>query len=315
MHNVELGRSGLKVSAMGIGMWQAGGAAWGKDVGDEEYVKTLVRAKELGINLVDTAEAYGYGHSEEVVGKAIKEIGRDQIVIATKVSGYHLRHDDVIRACEGSLKRLGVEEIDLYQIHWLEWSDLVPLKQAMKALEKLQVSGKIRAIGVSNFAVRDIQEANSLLSRTSISSNMVQYSLIHREIEEEVLPYCRKENITILAWSPLARGALTGKYSPENRPRDPAREDDVGRHIFSDSNLPLIMRLVSKLKEIGRARGKTPVQVALNWLMRDVGVVPVPGAKRPEQVEENAGAVGWSLSSSELHEIQRILEGLVLDHF
>ncbi len=317
MEYVDLPRSDLKVSQIGIGTLQASGCYGTQD--DDECVRAIVRASELGINLVDTAEAYGSGHSEEVVGRAIRKVGPDRLVVASKVHGSyfdsmtcHLRYKDVLRACEASLNRLGISQIDLYQVHFPNPWEQVPLKETMRAMEELHDKGKIRAIGVSNFAVRDLEEARACLRSTSIVSNQVRYSLIHREIEEEVLPYCKKENITILAWGPLDKGALTGKYTIESRPRDESRASD---RVFSDTNFPQILRLVSKLREIGEARGKTPGQVALNWLTRHPVVVPIPGVKTPQQVGEHAGAVGWKLSASEVSEIQRVLDELALDFF
>jgi len=312
---LEFGKSGLKVSTIGIGMLQAGGYYGTHD--DDECVRAIVRASELGINLVDTAEAYGDGHSEEVVGEAMREIGRDKLVIATKVHGRlfatcHLRYRDVLRACEASLNRLGISQIDLYQVHFPNPWEQIPLKETMRAMEELYRSGKIRAIGVSNFAVRDLKEAQDCLRATEIVSNQVQYNLIRREIEEEVVPYCRKENISVLAWGPLEKGALTGKYTPENTPKDQVRGEDI---IFSNRNMPQVMKLVSKLKEIGDVRGKSPGQVALNWLMTHAQTIPIPGAKRPQQAEENAGAAGWQLSPSELDQIQQALDQLSFDYF
>jgi len=218
MDYVALGRGGPKVSAIGLGMWQAGGKAWGSDVRDADCRKAMERAVELGINLVDTAEAYGEGHSETVMSRAIKNVGRDNVFIATKVGGWHLRPDDVRKACAASLKRLGVREIDLYQVHWPDPWGQVPLRETMKALEALQRAGKIRHIGVSNFAVRDMREARSHLSRTDLTSNQVRYNMLQRDVEKEVLPYCAREGIGILAWSPIGKGLLSGKYHNGKRP-------------------------------------------------------------------------------------------------
>jgi len=312
MDYVTLGRDGPKVSVIGLGMWQAGGKAWGNDVRDADCRKAMERAVEIGTNLVDTAEAYGDGHSEKVVGDAIRRIGRDQVVIATKVGGWHLHADDLKKACAGSLKRLGVRSIDLYQIHWPDpWSQ-VPLRETMKALESLQRAGKIRHIGVSNFAVRDLEEARSHLSRTDIVSNQVRYNMLQREIESEVLPYCKREGIGVLAWSPLGKAVLTGKYHATKRPKDLVRKEE---DLFKPVNLKRSAPLVAALRKIAKARGKTPAQVALAWLRRNRNVVPIPGAKRPDQAEENAGAAGWSLSAQELRTLGRILDRLGIDTF
>lgn len=313
MEHVTLGRGGPKVSAIGLGMWQAGGTAWGSDVTDEGCVAAMRRAHELGVSLIDTAEVYGQGHSEEVVGRAIKALGRDHLVIATKLAGAHLRPELVSRACEGSLKRLGISEIDLYQIHWPDPWDQVPLAGTMKALEKLHKEGKIRHIGVSNFAVRDLEEARAALSRTDIVENQVHWSLLHRTVEDEVLPYCAKEGIAVLPWSPLEKGILAGKYHAGNKPSDEIRK---GSRMLRDGNLAEIAKLVEGLRAIGAKHGKTPVQVALNWLMRQPGtVVPIPGAKFPAQAEENAGAAGWELTSPEVRAISDASSALDLDLF
>src|SRR6266581_4548285 len=195
MEYVSLARGGPDVSAVGLGMWQAGGKAWGSDVRDADCREAMERAVELGINLVDTAEAYGDGHSERVMSRAIRNVGRDRVFVATKVGGWHLRADDVKRACAASLRRPGVRDIGLYPVHWPDpWSQ-GPLPETMKALEALHRAGRIRNIGVSNFAVRDLEEARSHLSRAEIVSNQVRYNFLQREIEEEDLPYCRKNNI------------------------------------------------------------------------------------------------------------------------
>ena len=312
MESVRLGRDGPRVSAIGIGMWQAGGDAWGKDVRDKDSIAAMRRGVELGMNLVDTAEVYGSGHSEEVVGKATKEVGREAVFVATKVAGHHGRARDVERACRGSLSRLGLREIDLYQVHWPDPWDQVPLRETMKALERLERRGLIRYIGVSNFAVRDLEAARSYLSRTDIVSNQVRYNLLQREIESEVLPYCKHEGIGVLAWSPLGKGVLTGKYGPSRRPKDRVRSEE---DLFRAENLRRARPLVSLLRRTARAHGKTPAQVALAWLRTHPTVVPIPGVKRAAQAEENAGAVGWSLSTTEREALDAKSEAIRLDTF
>ncbi len=312
MDYVALGRGGPKVSAIGLGMWQAGGKAWGSDVRDADCRKAMERAVELGINLVDTAEAYGEGHSETVMSRAIKNVGRDNVFIATKVGGWHLRPDDVRKACAASLKRLGVREIDLYQVHWPDPWGQVPLRETMKALEALQRAGKIRHIGVSNFAVRDMREARSHLSRTDLTSNQVRYNMLQRDVEKEVLPYCAREGIGILAWSPIGKGLLSGKYHNGRRPKDRVRSDE---DLFKPANVRASAPLVRELRRIGKIHGKTPAQVALAWLRRHRHVVPIPGGKRPAQAAENAGAAGWSLNSRELRGLGAILRRTRLDTF
>jgi aryl-alcohol dehydrogenase-like predicted oxidoreductase len=312
MDYVSLGRNGPKVSSVGIGMWQAGGKAWGSDVRDADCRKAMERAVELGINLADTAEAYGDGHSETVMNRAIRDVGRDRVFVATKVGGWHLRADDVKKACEGSLKRLGVRELDLYQVHWPDpWSQ-VPLRETMKALEALHRAGKVRHVGVSNFAVRDLEEARQHLSRIDIASNQVRYNMLQREVEAEVVPYCRREGIAILAWSPIGKGILSGKYHNGKRPKDRVRSDE---DLFKPVNIRRTAPLIAQLRRVAKSRGKTPAQVALAWLRRHPHVIPIPGAKRPAQAEENAGASGWSLTASELRALDTTLRRLRVDTF
>ena len=301
----------FRVSEIGLGCWQAANTEWA--TGDDKKVMSAIgRSKELGVNLLDTAPLYGDGYSESVVGNAIKEYGRDNFIIATKVAAPHLRQEEVIKSCEASLKRLGIKQIDLYQYHWPDPWEQVPLKHTLKALEKLYTDGRIRAIGVSNFAVRDLEEGRSILSKTDIVSNQLRYNMLQREIEEEVVPYCKKGNIKILAWSPLAQGVLTGRYSPANRPTDSAR---VTNRLFSEVNMGEIQKLLTVLSAAAKRHQKTVAQIALNWLRRDPSVIPIPGASSQKQAEENAEAVGWKLSDEELREIDKTLANLKVTYF
>src|SRR6266446_2171442 len=277
-----IGKNGPKVSRIGMGVWQASDL-WKGD--DEQIVRAITRSHELGVNLVDTAEAYGNGHSEQVVGRALRDIGREEFVVATKVHGANLRYDELQRAAAASMKRLGVNEIDLYQVHWPDPWEQVPLKETMKALEKLYTEGKIRAIGVSNFAVRDI--------------------------EEEVLPYCRKNNITVLAYSPLAQGALTGKYSRGHVPKGDIRDENK---LFAPKNIEQIEKVNAVLSSIARRHGCSASQVALSWLLANQIVVPIPGAKNEAQAEENVGSTKHPLTNAELTELDTAYELVDIDH-
>jgi aryl-alcohol dehydrogenase-like predicted oxidoreductase len=305
---VELGKSGLRVSRIGLGVWQASGEWLGKD---DQVLGAIKKSHELGVNLLDTAEAYGDGHSEGVVGRALRAFGRDNFVVATKVFGAHLRYDELQRACAYSLRRLGVKEIDLYQIHWPDPWEQIPLKETMRAMEKLYTEGKIRAIGVSNFAVRDLEEARSCLSKTDIVSDQLQYNLVHREIEEEVVPYCRKEGIRILAWSPLAQGALSGKYSSRKVPKGDVRRTNP---IFERKNLARMKGLLNVMSKVASRHDCTMSQVALAWLMKDSIVVPIPGAKNADQANENAGAAGVELSAEDLKSLERASRNVDIDY-
>jgi len=245
------------------------------------------------------------------VGRALRDIGRDEFVVATKVHGANLRYDELQRAAAASMKRLGVTEIDLYQIHWPDPWEQVPLKETMKALEKLYTEGKIRAIGVSNFAVRDLEEARSHLSRTDIVSNQVRYNFLQREIEEEVLPYCRKNNIAILAYSPLAQGALTGKYSRGHVPKGDVMDENK---LFAPKNIEQIEKVNAVLASIARWHGCSVSQVALSWLLANQMVVPIPGAKNEAQAEENVGSTKHLLTNAELAELDTAYELVDIDY-
>jgi aryl-alcohol dehydrogenase-like predicted oxidoreductase len=304
----SLGKSNIKISKIGLGLWQASNEWKGND---DEIVQAILKSHNQHVNLVDTAEVYGRGHSEEVLGKALKTLQREDFVVATKVHGANLRFDELQRACQASLNRLGLKHIDLYQVHWPDPWEQIPLKYTMKALEKLYSEGKIRSIGVSNFAVRDLEEARSLLSHTDIVSNQVRYNLLQREIEEEEMPYCKKENITILAWSPLAQGALTGKYDDSNKPIGDVRENNK---VFAGPNLVQVEKLVNTLADIATEHQCTVAQVALNWLAQNPIVVPIPGAKNPVQAEQNAIAADIKLSPKELTRIDEASKSVKIDY-
>lgn len=312
MEYVRLGRKGPEVSVVGFGAWQAGGKEWGEDFSDSTIIAAIGRSLELGVNFIDTAELYGDGHSEEVVGRALKEHGRENFVVATKFHGEHLHRDDLVKACDDSLSRLGIDRIDLYQMHWPDPWEQVPLKETMEALAGLVREGKVLSVGVSNFAVRDLVEAQGLLGDVQIASNQVRYNLLQREVEAEVLPYCQREGISVIAWSPLAKGILTGKYTAENAPKDPVR---ISGKLFTRGNLQRAVPLLDTLRAVASERGKTMAQVSLNWLISHEGVVAIPGAKNPGQAEMNAGAAGWKLTAEEVKTIADAAERVSLSYF
>jgi len=254
-----LGSTGTKIPEIGLGTWQYGGG-----------VVPLRKGLSLGAFLIDTAELYG---TEGVVGEAVKG-QRDRVFIATKVSGTHLRHDDVLRAAENSLKKLGTDTIDLYQIHYP--NPRVPIKETMRAMETLVDRKIVKFIGVSNFSVSELKEARNSLDKYGIVSNQVEYHLMDREIEERLLPYCQKNDLTILAYSPLARGRLTSKPMMRHR------------------------RAMGVLQEIANETGKTMAQVALNWCNAKPNVVSIPKSNKVERVVENCEASGWRLSNEQL---------------
>ncbi len=292
----SLGNTGLKISQIGVGTWQFGDKwwGWGKSYGEEDAVNAIRKAVELGVNFIDTAEIYGGGLSEQIVGRAIRDF-REQVVIATKVWPTHATYNGVIKACERSLKRLNVKYIDLYQIHWP--NPIIPISQTMRAMEYLVKQGKINYIGVSNFSLKQLIKAQECLKSEQIVSNQVKYNMIEREAESELLPYAEKEGITIIAYSPLAQGLLTGKYNPYNIPKDTVRRINI---LFDKPNLEALQNLIQLLRDIGSKYGKTPGQVALNWLIKRREVVAIPGVKNPMQAEQNADAGNFKLGDEDI---------------
>ncbi len=295
MRYEELGNTGIKISKIGLGTWQFGTSywGWGKELDEKKAIEIVRTSLELGINFIDTAELYGWGKSEQIVGKAIKLFDREELVVATKVFPTKLTVRGVIKALERSLKRLNTSYIDLYQTHWP--SPVFPLKRALRALERKLEEGRIRAIGVSNFSLEQLKEARSCLAKQDIASNQVEYSLFRRDIERDLLPYCQKEGITIIAYSPLAQGLLTGKYGPGRMPRGLQR-----RFMIWVSYRKINWSIVDELRKMAEARNATPAQVALSWVIRHKGVVAIPGAKDVRHVKENVAALDIALKEEEL---------------
>jgi diketogulonate reductase-like aldo/keto reductase len=233
----------------------------------------LKKGLEVGINLIDTAEAY---QTEDIVAEAIEGHERDSLFIATKVSGDHLRYEDVLKAAENSLNRLKCSYIDLYQIHWP--NSRVPIKETMKAMEKLVEDGKVRYIGVSNFSPEQMRSAEEALSKNELASNQVEYNLMARGIEKDLLPCCERKGMAILSSRPIAQGALANP----NEKLKPVMDEISQKHC-----------------------GKTPAQIALNWLTtKSKSIFPIPRASRPERVVENVGSVGWSLDEEDMRKLE-----------
>ncbi len=294
MEFIYLGTSDLKVSIVGLGTWQFSDS-WG--IENYEQAKSIIeKALDVGINFFDTAAVYGRGLSEQFLGRAVKELGvREDVVIATKLPGEFLSRHDVFKGTKRCLERLGVSYIDLMQVHWPPLWNNFPTCEYMRALEELVHHGVIRYIGLSDFPVELVDSAILCLSTENVVSNQVRYNLVERDAEKELIPYAEAYGMSIIAWSPLAKGALTGKYTPENIPKFNDVRD--GSAIFHPQNFSQVYEVVKLLKSIGEKYKKTPAQVALNWLlMSSESVIVIPGAKNPEQVEENAGAADWRMS-------------------
>lgn len=299
MEFINLGKSDLKVSVIGLGAWQAGAKGWGRIL-DTDVKDAIMTSVGLGLNFIDTAEVYGDGHSESVIGEVVKDI-RDDIIIATKASGNHLRPDYLKRALEGSLRRLNTNYIDLYQVHWPDI--YTSLRDTMKTLERMANDGKIRYIGLSNFSICQMEEARSHLSTMDIVSNQVRYNMIQREIEEEMIPYLNKENISVIAYSPLAQGLLTFKYNHATFGETDVRK---GNKLFADYNVRTVIPLLDVLRDLSLESGHTVVQIALNWLISRGNVIPIPGAKNKDQATINLQSNGWRLSQQQNDRIEQV---------
>lgn len=294
---LTLGKTNIQISPMGIGTWAWGDRGmWGFGKGyDESDVEDAFEVSyQAGINFYDTAEVYGLGKSEKILSGLIAD---KDVVLATKFFPFPWRwfSSGLQRAIRHSLQRLQLERIDLYQIHW----PLPPRSTNywVKAAAEAQEKGLTQAVGVSNYNLEQTRQAQSILAESglSLASNQVSYSLLDRKIEHNgLLDYCRREQITLIAYSPLAKGILSGKYTPSNPPPGPR-----GRQ-YDQQYLQQLQPLLGLMAEIGQAQGgKTPAQVALNWTICK-GSVPIPGAKNASQATANLGSLGWLLTEDEV---------------
>jgi aryl-alcohol dehydrogenase-like predicted oxidoreductase len=309
MEKRTLGKSNVQITPILMGTWQAGKKAW-VGVEDTDSIKAIRAAFEAGITTIDTAEVYGDGHSERIVAEALSDV-RDQLEYATKVFANHLKYDQVIEACERSLKNLKTDYIDLYQIHWPSGSfnsEAVPIEETMSALNHLKEQGKIRAIGVSNFSRAQLEEASQY---GRIDSLQPPYSLFWRSVEKDAMPYCIENQITIIAYSRLAQGLLTGKFGPGHK-FDP--EDNRAKNkLFQGENFERAQQALEKLRPIAERHHCTLAQLALAWLIAQPQSSAIAGARHPEQAIANAQAASVQLSTEELQEIDAIGR-IVTDH-
>ena len=301
---VALGATGIQISRLGIGAWAWGDTAfwqYGKGGYTDADIEAAFQASLAhGIDFFDTAEVYGRGRSEQLLGQNTTQAGWPA-AIATKFFPFpwRLHKKQLLKALRGSLARLGMESIDLYQMHWP--FPPVSIDTWMDALADAVEAGLVRAVGVSNYNVEQTQRAHTALARRGIplASNQVEYNLWQRKPETSgLLEVCRQLDVTLIAYSPLAQGLLTGKYTPDNPPPG-VRGRRYGRALAK------IQPLVGLLRETGAAHGgKTPAQVALNWTICK-GTVPIPGAKNARQAMDNAGALGWRLSPDQVQALDR----------
>ncbi|MCG6916072.1 MAG: aldo/keto reductase [Deltaproteobacteria bacterium] len=297
-----LGTSEVQISPIIMGTWQAGKEMW-VGIDDSETTKALRAAFEAGITTIDTAEYYGHGHSERVIGKALADV-RDQVVYATKVFPNHLKYDQVLEACHRSLKNLKTDYIDLYQIHWPAGSwgtEFVPVEETMGAMNDLKEQGLIRAIGVSNFSRTQLEEAAEY---GRIDSLQPPYSLFWRQVERDAQPYCVENTITILAYSSMAQGLLTGKFGPNHKF---AQGDHRSRNkLFKAENYQRVQQALERLRPIAKRYGISLGQLALGWLIVQPNTCAIAGARNAEQVGQNAKAGEILISPGDLEEIGHI---------
>ncbi len=318
----KLGTSDLEVSVVGLGCWQVGGYYWG-EVDEGEWIAGVRRALDLGINFFDTADFYGFGRSEELLAQALGD-RRDEVIIATKVGlvvrdgrcdfaandllglEEHIEKDlsrqHIIEAAEDSLRRLGRDVIDLYYLHWPD--PATPLAETMGAMEELVRAGKVQAVGCSNFSVAQMREANSYVP---VQSHQLPYSLLDRGAEQELLPACQADRVGVIAYWALCRGLLTGKYG-----EDSSFGADDWRHydpLFQGEQLHRNLQIVAELKPIAEDEGLTMAQLAIAWVFHQPGITAtIVGARRPDQVEQNARAGEVTLSPDSLARIKTTLK-------
>ncbi len=312
MHTRQLGKSDLLITPIGFGSWAVGGSgyafAWGPQ-DDNESIAAIHRALDLGINWIDTAAVYGLGHSEEVVARALK--GRsDRPYVFTKCSrvwdeqgkiGSGLKADSLRRELEASLRRLQTDVIDLYQVHWPQPDE--DIEEGWSALAQFQAEGKVRYLGVSNFNVAQMRRAQAIAPITSLQP---PYSLIRREIEPEILPFCAEQQIGVIVYSPMASGLLTGKMTRERVAQLPNDDWRKRGDQFQEPQLSQNLQLVELLREIGQRHGRSPAEVAIAWTLRHPAVTAaIVGGRRPDQVDDILGAADFRLSNEELSEINQ----------
>jgi len=311
MKTKQLGDSDLFITPIGFGAWAIGGSGWefawgGQD--DSDSIAAIHEAMDAGINWIDTAAVYGLGHSEEVVGRAIEGMSIRPYVF-TKCSmvwdeqrqiGHSLKAESIRRECEASLRRLGVDAIDLYQIHWPNPEE--DIEEGWEMMAKLKEEGKVRHIGVSNFDIGQMQRALTIAPITSLQP---RYSLIHREVEDEILPFAAWRDIGVIAYSPMASGLLTGAMTKERIEQLPADDWRRNHRDFQEPFLSHNLRLVRLLRAIGAQHGRTPAEVAVAWVLHNRAVTgAIVGARKPGQIRGVIGAAGLRLSHTEYREFE-----------
>ncbi len=282
------------VSKVGIGTWQMGMKGWGNDYNEDELMNALSFAITNGVNFIDTAEIYGAGRSEELIGRALESVDRKKYFVATKIAGFNASKGGVRKSLSKSMNRLKVDYIDLYQVHW-EPSAYTSMASLFKELEAVAREGLVEHIGVSNFSQEAIEKANNSMREFRIESNQIKFNLIQRP-EIRILDFLGKSKIKVIAWSPLGQGFLSGKYTETRRPGGSVRRIN---NLFSGSNVARFTPLLSGLKLIADSRKASVVQIVLAY-EKHLGVLPIPGFKNMKQVSEIIGATQMDLTDKEL---------------
>ena len=314
MKTKQLGNSDMKLTPIGVGAWAMGGGGWAFAWGpqdDNESIAAIRSALDKGVNWIDTAAVYGLGHSEEIVGKAVKGLKNPPYVFTKceriwnekREIGKSLKADSIRKEIEASLRRLQVERIDLYQIHWPEPDDQI--EEGWTTLAQLKAEGKVRYIGVSNFNADQMRRAQAIAPITSLQP---PYSMISPEIEESILPYCGQNNIGVIVYSPMKSGLLSGRMTKERVAAFP--EDDFRKRApaFQEPQLSRNLALAERLRAIGQRHGRSPGEVAIAWTLRRPEVTAaIVGMRSAEQVDGVIGATEFRLSEKELAEIKSLM--------
>ncbi len=310
MQKIKFGKANLKVSRIGLGTLAFGHPTKGIQ-NKEEIFKCLNFALDNGINLIDTAEEYSQGLTEKYIGEVIKKRGdRQNLILVTKVSYNHLSFQDVIKAANQSLKRLQTDYIDLYLIHWPNC--YFPISETIKAMEKLLMEEKIRYIGVSNYPNALVQEAMDNLETGEIIANELEYNLINQHIEKEIIPFLRQKKIIILAYYPLLSGFLSTNYDENTT----FPENDFRHHweLFKHKeNFIRSQKLFETMRQLAKSYDVTPAEVAINWLLKDKDIIPIPGVKKKSHIESNIHATQWHLTNDEISQLTTITDTLELN--
>jgi aryl-alcohol dehydrogenase-like predicted oxidoreductase len=314
MQTRQLGNSDLHITPVGYGAWAIGGSGWQFAWGpqdDNDSIAAIHRSLELGVNWIDTAAVYGLGHSEEIVARALKAWSGPRPYTFTKCGrlwdeGGNVRGglaaNSLRREVEDSLRRLAVDVIDLYQIHWPPNPDSPELEEGWTTLAELKRQGKVRWIGVSNFDVKQLRRAQAIAPVTSLQP---PYSLIHREVEQDILPYCLREGIGVIVYSPMASGLLTGAMTRERAAKLPKDDWRRGNPNFNEPKLSQNLALVERLGEIGKRHGRSPGEVAIAWTLRNPAVTgAIVGARNARQADGVMRAGELRLTDKEVNEIE-----------